>query len=395
MENTQPGAHDTDNSPIAPLFVYIHRKRPIADHEQGWVVQLKVLEENLGKESMTRFNEHPKVFVTDREFTTLKWPKCTTVYCWNHIRKNIERKLMALNYDQKERTALDRQFYRALTSTTEDSYLRKIERYKAAGNGPWGDKAFTNYYEKNIDDDVRKHAGRWVLTRLNVPNPERGITNNAAESFNKTMATVKEGGENLMHEATVKLRYIFDVGNNKFDDAFYGIGQYQLRPDFGHLLRPLKLLPERSTLTPEQRNMEMVNYYGLPSADNFEHNVKAPELSRTDYEALTLQAQAQYLYDNKKVTHVPAFHSYLTSEPGEKIHRVVVTPPSCECGSKYTCAHMLAVKRFNGSVKDFSLATKTRQNKDDKPDRMGRKTPTKAATSHVGIEGVKKLHRKT
>ncbi len=81
-----------------------------------------------------------------------------------------------------------------------------------------------------------------------------------------------------MHEATIKLRYIFDVGNNKFDEALYGQGIYKLHPDFLHLLQPLKLMPERTTLTPEQRNMALVNYYGIPAADNFEHNVKPPEL---------------------------------------------------------------------------------------------------------------------
>ncbi len=79
-------------------------------------------------------------------------------------------------------------------------------------------------------------------------------------------------------EATIKLRYIFDVGNNKFDEALYSQGIYKLHPDFLHLLRPLKLMPERIFLTPKQRNMALVNYYGIPAANNFEHNVKPPEL---------------------------------------------------------------------------------------------------------------------
>lgn len=394
METTVKGKN-ISHEPIMPLFLYLHERRPTVVHKEGWN-SMKTVLENILKEDMVLFNDQPKVLVTDREFPPVDWPNCPTVYCWNHIRDNIERKLMSLRFEKPERTACDIEFVAALRSTTEESYNKKMNRLMRDGEGsaPWTHPQFVKYYMEHIDKVVRSRCGRWVLMSLNIPNSGRGITNNAAESFNNTMAPIKTKRENLMHQAVIKLRYVFDVHDERYVTAIYGLGMYQLKVEYRKTLqRKPEDCPQCDTLTPEQHNSAMLEFFGQQGAGGYESEVRVPEIER-DFTMESIQKQAQWMFDHKKIDHVPSQNCYLAMEPNKKSFQVILNPPECACGRKTTCSHMLAVKRFNGSILDFAMYKSSRQNALIKSERMGRKTPTKTQFIHKGYDADVKTPQK-
>jgi hypothetical protein len=137
----------------------------------------------------------------------------------------------------------------------------------------------------------------------------------------------------------------------------------------------------------------MLEFFGQQGAGGYESEVRVPEIER-DFTMESIQKQAQWMFDHKKIDHVPSQNCYLAMEPNKKSFQVILNPPECACGRKTTCSHMLAVKRFNGSILDFAMYKSSRQNALIKSERMGRKTPTKTQFIHKGYDADVKTPQK-
>ena len=98
-------------------------------------------------------------FITDWEFNISEnFPKSKQLYCWNHLQKNIEEWLICHQLPKETKCEYVSNFFRLIKQRSEIEYnLLKKDLTK-----DW-DIEFTVYFEKHIEADILKHAGRWVI----------------------------------------------------------------------------------------------------------------------------------------------------------------------------------------------------------------------------------------
>lgn len=172
-----------------PLAAMAHQRRDGVTHQELIVVA----------DQLYKFAALPNgtTLVSDREFRdTRVWDNCKKVMCWNHLKDNLARAARRITHcDRNAQTQLKDELHLILMSTTEDSYDNRIGRYfyeDGVGHEVWKNAQFQQYYTDHLDQDIRRFSGRWVLREADIPNPEKGITNNRAESMNRMFNQIKD-----------------------------------------------------------------------------------------------------------------------------------------------------------------------------------------------------------
>ena len=87
-------------------------------------------------------------------------------------------------------------------SPSEEGYEAVTEGVK----GVWCE-AFLEYFEMNLDLDIKQNAGRWNLEKIDLHNPYSGITNNASGALNSKLKRLLEWKEKTGDMAILYLYY--------------------------------------------------------------------------------------------------------------------------------------------------------------------------------------------
>lgn len=115
-QNTISDGEGTE--PTIPLFYYLHQRKSREDHEHAFYLARREIMKIIPIE----FTNAPKILVTDREFKGDNYlPNTQHVYCWNHIRKNIEWHAgQSLKLPRDVQTLIKNDVYPMLMSSSED-----------------------------------------------------------------------------------------------------------------------------------------------------------------------------------------------------------------------------------------------------------------------------------
>lgn len=78
------------------------------------------------------------------------------------------------------------------------------------------------YFLKFVDPDIRARAGRWILINIKAPDPDNGITTNAAESLNNRLREFRKKDNPLKtHIIMLKLKVMDDAYVTDIRRAYY------------------------------------------------------------------------------------------------------------------------------------------------------------------------------
>ena len=369
LERVSPEKGTINPSPFIPVSAMVHQKRAKLDHKVFW----DVMRDNLDTDGKNC------VMVSDQEFTdheSLKGAK--NVACWNHLKNNVKHKVDGMGIKRKEEQGrIKGDMDRLLHSTTMVSYEDRKNDYftlKADVHPVWNHDEFQKYYDRNIDKIVKEKAGRWVLDDLGLDS-RRGMTSNSLESLNSKFKHNQPGGDKTLPETMLEIREFIAHEERNVQQAFYGRGPYQLKPEYRHLLKDPREMPSFQIETPEEAARQINMALGKAG-----EKIDVAGEKKEDQKNPTLQGAAKWLFDNQRFELAPKSGTWLVgnyNDDFEKEQRMVkLKPPSCTCGASVMCPHMLCVLKANGMRPDFEIypkEIKMLDKSDSKPFRSGKK----------------------
>ena len=311
------------------------------------------------------------VFVSDQEFgeTTILWKKAKKVFCWNHLRQDVERKAMK-NHHVRQQVAekISNQVFQLLRCRDELTYRGTKNDFMTdptKGEELWKNDQFQAYFNRYVEPVILNYSGRWKLEEYGIPNPERGITNNRAESLNASFNRLKianiKGGfpETLLCYSDLVKSTVKEIRKSHFKQ-----GDMKLNTEHQHLTLPESMLPAINYKTYGEMLKE------LRKTPNFKRMtdpaaptpVKATENPAIQVFLDNLKREEDYYEDPENgdsfrvdpITLTATFAKYGFTLKNAHATDTYVTrfhPAQCSCPNGPACAHVFVLrKRANMEV---------------------------------------------
>jgi hypothetical protein len=329
------------------------------------------------------------VIVTDKEFKGSDLiQNAKTVYCWNHVRKAVQRKAAQLFkmevYHQKllfqsvtylmESDTID-----VFHSRLDDLYHGRCPQYQDSEQSLarlpathrtcctiWQEPTFQNYFDTHVKDDIVQYSGTWYLQSIGVPDPHHGLTSNRSECLNHMTNCFKKNlgfvdrKKPSVAESIIMLKVFTDTVDSDIYLGYYGTGPYNVCPSLPHLKRDPATRPAFTTkLFKEYMNelhkaVEKKNR-DPDSDDEMTEDSDVEEAEEEEEQRHPVEIFAKMYLDQDCIIDDKR-GSWIVREVNVPINQVadhfsVVVQPgyeSCSCADKYAkkvniCAHYLAV----------------------------------------------------
>ena len=404
LETIATAGRYQNSEPLVPLFFMVHHLKS----EDVHVTMFKMASDFLAKKYPhlknveKQFSSRKKLLISDREFSGEKFlPNTKSVYCWNHLEKNLEFKTRKLSpaLTEKQVKEVKHDFKVMETSTTEDNYLRR--RNEIIEKPLWTSTGLKDYYLKYVDKDFRDHASRWFLLEVGIDNGSSGITNNPSETVNSQLKKLYQVEGKGTHMTLLQLHQFQSNIDKEVTRAYCQQGTMMLKKEYikqlGRKISDLPNFPVEKN--PEEFLSEVRKIY-CPEYDKEED--ETPKKSFELREELDhVEAMATYLCDSAKITPVPGMDLYyaLVDPTGDTIQFVDLNIHSCSCEFKGRCAHLLAIKKkyklegLPSTTTDKTPKSARRAifanmaTPSGRTPRYGLKTPSKLDTHNIAISG--------
>ncbi len=342
------------------------------------------------------------VLVSDREFgeNTRVWKDCKKVLCWNHIRDNVAREAKvrfghARKADEQE---ISNDTFQLLRCRDEDAYIEERQKFFTEaneGHEVWKNENFQEYFMDNIDSDIRRFAGRWVLEEAGIPNAHRGITNNRAESLNAAYNRLKDkdlvGG---MPEALLCYKELVNNSLKEMKRAIYQTGEMRVKSTYRHLEKPPTEMPSISYRNfKEMRQALWEDKYYKEIRDPANPTpVKKKSTSLLEKRLDRINEEIEW-YDNPinedsfRVDprdfslRIAAHKQTLKKAHPNDVYTATLNPPTCSCNQGPDCSHYFFLrKRHNLEVPMQEMYTRVKKRLEletKKEKDFGRKQPAR------------------
>ena len=118
------------------------------------------------------------------------------------------------------------------------NYEERKREYLYGNRGPnagkqiWQNEDVKSYFEDHLDEVIKTVAASYYLESIGVPNPQNGITSNAAESMNMALKRQTNFERKDISEAALTMYYHQRLAANQCELAFHGMGDYKLEPEY-------------------------------------------------------------------------------------------------------------------------------------------------------------------
>ena len=204
-----------------------------------------------------------------------------------------------------------------------------------------------------MDPIIRNYSGRWKLEEAGIPNPENGITNNRAESLNKSFNNLKmsnvHGGfpEFLLCYADLSTSTTKEIKKAHFKE-----GDIKLNTDHQHLVLPISLMPAINYQTYGEMLKQLRKTPGYmrlaePAAPT---SVKASEnpAIQVFLDQITREESWYQNPDNRDSFRINDDFSVNVAKYGLKLHEAHISeiytarvnPLQCSCANGPCCSHV-------------------------------------------------------
>ena len=215
------------DEPFFPICFFIHDRKRSEDHETF----LNFVFENDEKtKSKSKLKPNANVpVVTDREreffnfFETNSFTKNSHFCCTNHIKKNVElwvRENLGWSEVKSYKDDVRKLVHLKSLKSYQERKKELEENWKLA---------FTKYFDKHVDRDVRKNLEQ---DTKNFPVfIDKKITNNISEAFHSAIKRSFNAEKLVRTEHVLVTLFVYQVHLlQEFDLAFNHSGDYLLKP---------------------------------------------------------------------------------------------------------------------------------------------------------------------
>jgi len=221
-----------------------------------------------------------------------------------------------------------------------------------------------NYYMTRLDNDIKTRAGRWHLEEIGVKDPKRGITNNAAESYNNMIKHMKgTKTEKPSADLTISQMYSFEGSlHNQVVAAYYGCGRYKLKDEYMHLQQSPLEMPGLFNTSSEEIMAQIREFNNAANTMGKEAPGKSADTIAKERQTLQIQQRALPLvledFRVQSVAFKPGDNVYAVLDTNDQRYLVDLSLGklgSCTCPSTTFCQHRLAARVKAGIQKDLAI----------------------------------------
>ena len=372
-----------ENDPTIPLAFLIHDRKLETSHQRFFEIILQKLPQLAGVGIP---------IITDRERAIKNvigkvLPALKNLSCWNHLRQDLRFFLRQCGARPDEISVYGEPFLTILDTEHEDNY-EEVCRDQTL---KWSEEV-VDYFNRELKEDIRSDAARFVIERFDLYDPYSGVTNNPSEGLNFVMKQLLEWKEvpvDVMFLIIHKLQKYYEV---EILRGRAGVGNLKLksRHKNASLNRDDLLIPDIEC-DPKEIVKNIKEGKTLDQLDDqrkMSSSTEVPEINR-DRDRMSQRAMAADLVSKGKVVHVPNMGSFMVEGTGGLKYAVSLFPKeSCQCPSTTRCYHILAAQMSVGLEKKDSkicnlsiLRKKSRKRTDYK---SGRKKPRPKDVDVIG-----------
>jgi len=202
--------------------------------------------------------------------------------------------------------------------------------------------------------------GRWHLEEIGLENAVNGITNNAAESMNNIYRNLRSKVKpKPTAELMVELKALDDRIEMETNRGYHNVGTFSLTKDKEHLKKPPGELQSSYKKSAAETLAEMAELAKADEKERKEWEEAARELLAETASDDPVSVLAKQIVENNKIGdyEIAGEKYYVVQGLDKKNYHVSLNTkkPSCSCGARSVCEHMIATRHAVGLQSDFGI----------------------------------------
>ena len=203
-------------------------------------------------------------------------------------------------------------------------------------------KLVCKYFENNLLPKFKKHSAIWVLKAAGISCPDNGLTNNASESLNAVLHSLKQWKEVPLD---VSLFHLSSFYHKEIERGFHQCGTWVVKEEFSFLQRQLSLMPNMSkTIDPKEIVSRSRGEILKSNVNSGELEIKQPSTSQESQLGLARDA-----LQKKWVTLADTGCWIVRGSDGVTPYVVTLFPKeTCSCSAIKCYYHIIACKLMIG-----------------------------------------------
>ena len=202
--------------------------------------------------------------------------------------------------------------------------------------------------------------GRWHLEEIGLENAVNGITNNAAESMNNIYRNLRSKVKpKPTAELMVELKALDDRIEMETNRGYHNVGTFSLTKDKEHLKKPPGELQSSYKKSAAETLAEMAELAKADEKERKEWEEAARDLLGEPASDDPVSVLAKQIVENNKIGdyEIAGEKYYVVQGLDKKNYHVSLNTkkPSCSCGARSACEHMIATRHAVGLQSDFGI----------------------------------------
>jgi len=207
---------------------------------------------------------------------------------------------------------------------------------------------------------INLDLGRWHLEEVGLENAVNGITNNAAESMNNIYRNLRSKVKpKPTAELMVELKALDDRIEIETTRGYHNVGTFSLTKDKQNLAKPPEELRTSYKKSAAETLAEMAEIAEADEKERKEWEEAARELLAETASDDPVSVLAKQIVENDKITNwsLGGETYYAVQGLDKKNYQVSLNAknPSCSCGARSVCEHMIATRYVVGIQSDFGI----------------------------------------
>ena len=397
-----------NSEPVIPVAFVIHERKFEKVHERFFEIFAQQVPE-------IRNAAIPIIVDREKGITVAINKICqeaTVVYCWNHVRRDMRLWIrQKTGATAEEISVYSDGLLSILDAESEEDFEEIVEKITAKWSQP-----VVDYFEKEMKEDIKSHAAKFIIEPLGLFDPYSGVTNNCSESLNAVIKDLLDWHEVPVDVIFLSLHKLQSYYHREILRGLASVGNYRLKPEFVNAARNIDEIVIQDTIVDpgeivksireaieekeshntfedlvcetnnEDNRMKKVVAGDQESRENLHIDNVTEDLheetsigdksklltdgnghgkslnddvSRNqtagllDKSRMSQTALAKDLIKEGNIVHVPSMGSFMVEGSGGRKYAVSLFPKAvCQCPSTSTCYHILAAQMSVGLKTD-------------------------------------------
>ena len=397
-------AHHQTN-PEANMMVghFFHERKRKEDHQHFITEIHRAVDESLPADCTYKLARKKILFITDDEFSDVDYLFRNTydgvprevlpIPCWSHLQDNVKRKLKDLHMPEEDVQKGLTQFKNLMKSDNPEEFGERRWNMFNQDGSPWANPEAEDYFVDHVNDRAHKYGATFRLREFGLPNPEHGITSNAAESINAILKRNNEHKQLPIAENMLNMYFATRSQAAEISSAYYNLGEYHLAEDYKYLEQSPDSAPPQQYETVQEMKEYLhqaltIDHGELGRGSGEDTDEEEAEKDKpTDHPTVAKIAKLIWEHGDVEFSKDERGLVLVKNVDANKQYRVNVPLRECECGNQ-NCAHLRVALYQLNFTDGFGTPPKVKQTGPRKPSfrrprgsKSGSKTPRKKDTA--------------